>query len=308
MTGNPDAATPAALWERLASGGLIHRLIDLAHDEDLGAGGDVTSAACLSPATPGRARIIARAPGVISGLAALPIIMPRFAPGSTFTVHCQDGTNVRARTDLATLTGPLTELLAAERTILNLLGRLSGVATLTATHVAALPPGCRARVYDTRKTTPGLRVLEKYAVRCGGGLSHRLGLHDAVLIKDNHIASVPCAQLARFVADAAARARANSRIDFVQVEADTLDQFESLLSLPRGTIDIVLLDNMTTHQLRHACTRRDQVNPGLELEASGGVTLSTLPAIASTGVDRISIGALTHHAVSLDVAMDVDAA
>lgn len=308
MTGTPDAAALAALWERLASGGLIQRLIDLARDEDLGEQGDVTSAACLSPATPGRASVIARAAGVISGLAAFPVIMQRFAPRSAFTLLSHDGAAVPARTVLATLSGPLTELLAAERTLLNLLGRLSGIATLTATHVAALPPGCRARIYDTRKTTPGLRVLEKYAVRCGGGLSHRLGLHDAVLIKDNHIASILPSELSRFVADAAARARAHARIGFVQVEADTLDQFESLLSLPRGTIDIVLLDNMTTDQLSRACARRDQVNPGLELEASGGVTLSTLPAIASTGIDRISIGALTHHAVSLDVALDVDAA
>lgn len=306
MTGPITAQPLAALWDHLAADGLIQRLIDLAHDEDLGQQGDVTSAACISPTTPGHARIIARAPGVISGLAAIPLILHRFAPRSSFTLLSSDGLPVPAHTDLATLRGPLHELLAAERTILNLLGRLSGVATLTATHVAALPPATRARVYDTRKTTPGLRVLEKYAVRCGGGHSHRLGLHDAVLIKDNHIAGLPTASLPRFVADAAARARARGHIAFVQVEADTLEQFEALLSLPTGTIDIVLLDNMTPDQLRHASSRRDKVNPTLELEASGGVTLSTLPAIASTGVDRISIGALTHHAVSLDVAMDVD--
>lgn len=308
MTGPPNAAPLADVWEHLASGGLVQRLIDLSYDEDLGGEGDITSAACLSAAALGRARIIARAPGVISGLAALPLIMRRFAPRCSFTLLVSDGCHAPPRTDLATLRGPLVELLAAERTILNLLGRLSGIASLTAAHVAALPHACRARVYDTRKTTPGLRVLEKYAVRCGGGLSHRLGLHDAVLIKDNHIAGVSTADLPAFVAQASARARARGHLAFVQVEADTLDQFHALLTLPAGTIDIILLDNMTPDQLRHACTRRDHVNPRLELEASGGVSLDTLPAIASTGVDRISIGALTHHAVSLDVAMDVDAA
>ncbi|MCE7973445.1 MAG: carboxylating nicotinate-nucleotide diphosphorylase [Leptolyngbya sp. PLA1] len=307
MSGPLNAAPLHTVWEHLASGGLVQRLIDLAHDEDLGREGDVTSAACLDSSAPGHARIIARAEGVISGLAALPLILHRFAPRCSLTLFASDGCRVPARTDLAALRGPLVELLAAERTALNLLGRLSGIASLTATHVAALPDASRARVYDTRKTTPGLRVLEKYAVRCGGGLSHRLGLHDAVLIKDNHIAGISTSNLARFVAEASARARALGHISFVEVEADTLDQFEALLSLPPGVVDIVLLDNMTPEQLSHACARRDRLNPRLELEASGGISLATLPRIAATGVDRISIGALTHHAVSLDVAMDVDA-
>jgi nicotinate-nucleotide pyrophosphorylase (carboxylating) len=162
-------------------------------------------------------------------------------------------------------------------------------------------------LYDTRKTTPGLRVLEKYAVRCGGGFCHRIGLFDAVLIKDNHLAGVSIAELPTFVARAAERAKgiAPRNTSFVECEVDSLEQLSALLTLPTGTLDIVLLDNMSVGQLKKACAMRDRANPKLELEASGGVNLKSIPAIASTGVDRISVGALTHSAVQLDIGLDI---
>ena len=169
-----------------------------------------------------------------------------------------------------------------------------------------MAPGCRARLYDTRKTTPGLRVLEKYAVRCGGGFCHRIGLFDAVLIKDNHIAGVSVTELPRAIQRAATLARVKSHPAFVEVEVDTLEQYEALLTLPPGTVDIILLDNMSCELMSHAAKRRDEVNPGLELEASGGITLETIGPVSRTGVDRISVGGLTHSAVVLDVAMDVE--
>jgi nicotinate-nucleotide pyrophosphorylase (carboxylating) len=164
----------------------------------------------------------------------------------------------------------------------------------------------RARLYDTRKTTPGLRVLEKYAVRCGGGMCHRIGLFDAVLIKDNHIAGVGLAELAGVVSGAARKARAERReLQFVEVEVDSLDQLERVLTLERGVVDIVLLDNMGPPELRRAVQMRDASKCEPELEASGGVALQSVRAIAETGVERISAGTLTHGAVWMDVAMDV---
>jgi nicotinate-nucleotide pyrophosphorylase (carboxylating) len=215
--------------------------------------------------------------------------MRLFAPSSNVEVHAADGEEAAAMATLATLRGPLDELLGLERTLLNLLGRLSGIATRTRAFTKAMEPSCRARLYDTRKTTPGLRVLEKYAVRCGGGFCHRIGLFDAVLIKDNHVAGVGVKELPRFIQ-----------------RADTLEQYEALLTLPPGVVDIILLDNMSCERMSHAAKRRDEVNPSLELEASGGITLETIHAISRTGVDRISVGGLTHSATVLDVAMDVD--
>lgn len=294
------------LFARLASTGLIERLLDLAHAEDLGTHGDVTSRACIPESRTGVAHVVARRAGVISGLAVLPLVAARFAPGVRVDTFHADGTPANPGDVLATFRGPLRPILAMERTALNLVGRLSGIASLTRSHVGAILPGSRAALYDTRKTTPGLRVLEKYAVRCGGGRCHRLGLHDALLIKDNHLAGVSTRDLPAFVAAAVARARTLAPITFAQVEADTLDQVEALLTLPPGTIDIILLDNMPPADLARAARLRDERSPGLELEASGGVTLGTIPVIAMTGVDRISVGALTHHAVSLDVALDID--
>ncbi|GJQ31082.1 MAG: nicotinate-nucleotide diphosphorylase (carboxylating) [Phycisphaerae bacterium] len=307
MRGDVNTMPLPEAYAALAASGLVTRLLELARDEDLGFTGDATTAACLATDLTGEGRVVMRDGGVVAGLAAMETLCDVFAPACRATVMVNDGERVPADTTLCVVRGPMRELLALERTMLNLLGRLSGIATLTARYVSAIPPGSRAALYDTRKTTPGLRVLEKYAVRCGGGRCHRLGLHDAVLIKDNHLAGVPVGSLGTFVAEASRRARAAGRIAFVEVEVDTLEQFEALLALPRGVVDIVLLDNMTPDRLRQAAARRDAACPWLELEASGGVTLASLPQIAATGVDRISVGALTHQAVSLDVGLDFEA-
>ncbi|MFZ4572876.1 MAG: carboxylating nicotinate-nucleotide diphosphorylase [Phycisphaerales bacterium] len=308
----------ADLYARIRSTGLPRRLFELAYEEDLGpaspdprggparAVGDITSSCCIDPRARATANLVARSGGVMAGLASTPELIELFAPAVRAVIRVHDGERASAGQVAAVLDGPLDEILGLERTLLNLVGRLSGIATRTRTFVDAIPRGCRAKVYDTRKTTPGLRVLEKYAVRCGGGESHRMGLHDAVLIKDNHIAGVETGRLAAVIREASARARAlPTRPTFVEVEVDNLEQFEQLLTLEAGVIDIVLLDNMGPDLLRRAVAMRDARCPRLELESSGGVTLETIPAIASTGVDRISIGGLTHSAVSLDVALDV---
>ncbi len=319
------------LYRAFAATGQIRRLLELAYTEDLGerapttiarpipaGSGDVTSDCSIDPARSAVGSVIARAGGTVAGLEVFPELISIFAPSVMFTLHARDGDCVPAMTPLAELRGPLDEMLGLERTLLNILGRLCGVATRTAQFVRTLPPGCRAKIYDTRKTTPGLRLLEKYAVRCGGGYNHRIGLYDAVLLKDNHLAGTTPATLAGFVAGAAARARelrsgrdGVGGVAFVQVEVDTLEQFAALLTLPKGTLDIVLLDNMGPPLLTRAVAMRAAAGfvhegpGGLELEASGGVTLETIGAIAATGVDRISIGGLTHSAVVLDVALDI---
>ncbi|HBS28877.1 MAG TPA: hypothetical protein DEB06_05380 [Phycisphaerales bacterium] len=180
------------------------------------------------------------------------------------------------------------------------------MATATAAYASALGAGAKAMLYDTRKTTPGLRVLEKYAVRCAGARCHRLGLHDALLIKDNHLAGLPIEAIAPRVAEASRSARASFDIRFVEVEVDSLAQLEALLRLPPGLVDIVLLDNMTLETLRQAVQARDRLNPTLALEASGGVTLTSIGPIARTGVERISAGAVTHQAQSIDIALDAE--
>jgi len=309
-------------YRHFASTGFVRRLLELARDEDLGvhtptprAGevaaattiGDVTSMACIAPEERAEAALVARSAGVIAGLEAVPEIIEVFGSECRFEARAKDGDRVAAKTTVGVLRGPTDEVLEIERTMLNLVGRLSGIATKTSVLVEAIGrvPGSRASLFDTRKTTPGLRVLEKYAVRCGGGRCHRIGLYDAVLMKDNHLAGTGVAELAAFVKAAAERGRRTSAVSFVEVEVDSLEQFEALLTLPRGVIDIVLLDNMGAEMLRRASGRRDAVNPGLQLEASGGITLETLPVIAGTGVDRISTGSVTHSVSSLDVALDV---
>lgn len=312
------------LYRELSRGGLTRRLLELARDEDLGLHtptprpgetaqqqtiGDITSMASIAPSEMGTAALVARSGGVIAGLEAVPEILSVFASDCVFKPLAKDGQRVEPRTTIAELSGPIDEILEVERTMLNLVGRLCGIATKTSQLAAAIAqvPNSRAKLFDTRKTTPGLRAFEKYAVRCGGGRCHRIGLYDAVLLKDNHLAGTIVADLAAFVRAAADRARkvASGPISFVEVEVDTLDQFEALLTLPKGTIDIVLLDNMGPEKLRAAAARRDAVNPTLQLEASGGITLETIAAIAATGVDRISTGSVTHSAVSLDVALDI---
>lgn len=308
-----NALSLDGLYRALTSGGLARRLFELMRDEDVGEGrarGDVTSLACFT----GReqrviARLVAREACRVAGLATIAELAEVFGVEVESTLRSADGRAANEGELLAELEGPWSGLLTLERSLLNLCSRLSGVATLTARYVAEIErvaPGSPARLFDTRKTTPGLRVLEKYAVRCGGGMCHRIGLHDALLIKDNHLAHVGPGQLGAFVREAAARARADRAIRFVEVEVDRLEQLDELLALGEGVVDVVLLDNMGEEMLREAVASRDRAGARIELEASGGVNLDTVGGIARTGVERISVGALTHGARAVDLALDVE--
>ena len=281
----------------LAEAAACRALVDLALAEDLGTTGDRTSFATIPAAAMGTAAFVARLPGVVAGLPAAAMVCQVVDSALTFTAAVPDGTEFDRRTTLATVSGPLRAILAAERTALNFLQRLSGIATLTRRFVAAVS-STRATVLDTRKTTPGWRLLEKYAVRMGGGTNHRMGLHDAILIKDNHLAGLG-GDVRRAVETA--RAFPGNAGLAVEVEVDSLRQLEVALA---ARADIVLLDNMPLDQLRSAVARRDALAPHTLLEASGGVRLETIRDIAATGVDRISVGALTHSAAALDIGLD----
>ncbi|MDX2116253.1 MAG: carboxylating nicotinate-nucleotide diphosphorylase [Planctomycetota bacterium] len=301
-----NALALPALFAELAGTGLVRRLFELARDEDLAPPlGDITTRVWSPAEERVRARLVVREAGVVAGLEAAPMLLEILSPGARLEARAVDGAAVKRGDELAVIEGPTAEVLALERTLLNVVGRLSGVATLTAEFVRRVPTGARCRVMDTRKTTPGMRVLEKYAVRCGGGFCHRLGLHDAVLVKDNHVAAVPLKELAAHAERAAERARRERALRFVEIEVDTLAQLEELLRVRAGVIDIILLDNMEAGALRRAVALRDERRPGLLLEASGGVTLETIGAIAGSGVDRVSVGGLTHGARWLDVGLDV---
>lgn len=286
-------------------------LLCLAVREDLGDAGDWTTRALVPADAIGRAAVVARQAGTVAGLPAVEMTLRAVEPLLHWSPECEDGRCVAAGERLGIIDGPARGLLSAERLVLNLLGRLSGIATLTRQYVAAVA-GTRARIYDTRKTTPGWRRLEKYAVRCGGGWNHRGGLFEAVLIKDNHLALGAQARKADRYTPAEAVLRARRYLQehatdpaclgmIVEVEVDTLEQLDDVL--PVGP-DLVLLDNMEPEMLREAVARRDACNRAIELEASGGVNLATVRRIAESGVDRISVGALTHSAVSLDIALD----
>jgi len=273
------------------------RLIAAAIDEDL-AGGDVTSVACLGDQA-AAASIVARQGGVAAGLWLVELVHAEIDAAVQVRTEAADGDAVAAGQTLAVVTGPARAVLAGERTVLNFLQRLSGVATMTRAFVHAVE-GTSAAICDTRKTTPGWRYLEKYAVRCAGGTNHRMGLYDEVLIKDNHVALAGCP-----IEQLVTRARDRFGAEMViEVEVDTLDQLRAVLPL---AADRILLDNMTTDQLREAVALRNRLGSDGRplLEASGGVTLATVRAIAETGVDRISVGALTHSAPALDIAMDI---
>ncbi len=279
-------------------------LIARMRDEDLGDAGDLTSSLLIAPDARAQAVLRVRREGRLAGLAAIPAILHGY--GCTQRVECDfeldDGDLAHSGSVAAALRGDLRDILAVERPILNLVGRLSGIATLAARYVAAAR-GCS--VLDTRKTTPGLRGLEKYAVRCGGASLHRIGLWDAILVKDNHLGGVETAQLADFLRQRLADARALHPLRFIEVEVDSIEQFEAIITLPQGLIDIVLLDNFTIESLSAAVAIRNRRAPALLLEASGGVTLTTIGDIAATGVDRISVGAITHGAPSLDLGLDL---
>ncbi len=271
---------------------LIAPVVKMALAEDLGRAGDVTAAACIPRGSRLTAVFAARKPGVLAGLDCARLAVRELDPDARFEARLTDGAAFEVGEVLAEVEGDARAVLSAERTALNLLGRLCGVATLTRAYVEAVA-GTRARIADTRKTTPGLRALEKHAVACGGGLNHRFGLDDAILIKDNHIA------VAGGVGEAVAAARAFAgHLMKVEVEVDGLDQLEAALA---HRPDVVMLDNFSLEDLRAAVA----LTAGRAvLEASGGVTLQTVRAIAETGVDVISVGALTHSAPSLDIGLD----
>lgn len=283
-------------------------LLRLAIAEDFGSLGDCTSNALVGDEVVGRANVVARRTGVVAGLPAVEMTLRVINGWLQWSPRTEDGRSVTAGQCVGTIEGPARGLLGAERTLLNVLGRLSGIATLTRRYVDAVAD-TKARIYDTRKTTPGWRRLEKYAVRCGGGHNHRGGLDEAVLIKDNHLAlGARSAGVAAFTpAEAVDRARrfveklGQQSAMIVEVEVDTLEQLDTVLG---SRPDIVLLDNMAPEQLREAVRRRDAAGVPVELEASGGVDLTTVRAIAEAGVDRISVGALTHSAVALDFGLD----
>jgi nicotinate-nucleotide pyrophosphorylase (carboxylating) len=282
-----------------AEAAACRRLVDWALQEDLNVAGDVTSRATIPAGLQGQAVFRTRSEGVVAGLPAAELVYAAINPVLAFEPLIPDGTQVKPGDGLAQVAGPMRDILAGERTALNFLQRLSGVASRTRRYVEAVA-GLSSRILDTRKTTPGWRLLEKYAVRCGGGTNHRMGLFDAILIKDNHLAALGNRPDAIPRAIHAARAFAGASLPLT-VEVDTLDQLDVAL---RCAPDIVLLDNMTPATLREAIRRRNATAPGVQLEASGGVNLATVRAIAETGVDRISVGDLTHSAPALDIGLD----
>jgi len=271
---------------------IVEPVIRHALEEDLGRAGDLTTDLIVPATQTSRVTLVVRKAGTISGLVAARCAFRLVDPDLRFVPEAADGAQVGAGVKLAVIEGPTRGVLTAERVALNFVGHLSGVATATRALVDAVA-GTRARIVCTRKTTPGLRALEKYAVRCGGGFNHRFGLDDAILIKDNHIAA------AGGIAPAVERARAGSaHMLKIEVEVDTLEQLEEALGL---RVDTILLDNMAPPDLAHAVAL---ARGRAVLEASGNVTVATVRAIAETGVDYISSGAITHSAPNLDVALD----
>jgi nicotinate-nucleotide pyrophosphorylase (carboxylating) len=271
---------------------LIAPVIAASLAEDLGRSGDITSLACIDVEARLTCAFVARKAGIIAGLACARLAMTALDPDARIEIYVADGDRVRAGERLAVVEAGARAVLSAERTALNLLGHLSGVATLTRAYVDAVA-GTAARIIDTRKTTPGLRALEKYAVRLGGGANHRFGLDDAILIKDNHVAA--CGGVTK----ALRRARAHAgHMVKIEVEVDSLGQLREALE---GGPDIIMLDNFTLPDLREAVAI---VGGRVVLEASGGVNFATVGDIARTGVDLISVGALTHSAPVLDIGLD----
>ena len=282
------------------------RLIRLSAEEDLGPHGDITSSLLPASSKSMRVAVVARQAGVLAGGGILSVLLDVLCGVDRIKQVglLSDGVQLQPGTQVCRLQGPADALLAAERTILNFLQRLCGVATLTRRYVDQIGE-FKAKIYDTRKTVPGWRDLDKYAVACGGGCNHRRGLHDAVLIKDNHLAGIPEADLAATVTKMVrAAAQLSPAPHFLEVEVDTLEQFSAIL--PIDGIDVILLDNFSPDdmaravELRRAAGREKPV----QLEASGGITLDTVSRIARTGVDRIAVGAITHAAAALDLGFD----
>lgn len=275
---------------------MIEPVVRLALAEDLGRAGDMTAMACIPQGARMRAAFAARKAGLLAGINCVRLAVRAMDPAASIDLRLRDGDAFEAGAVLAEVEADARAFLSAERTALNLLGRLSGVATLTRAYVDAVR-GTKARIADTRKTTPGLRALEKHAVACGGGINHRFGLDDAILIKDNHVA------VCGGVGEAVRRARAFApHLMKVEVEVDGLDQLDEVL--PERP-DVVMLDNFSLDDMAEAVRRvRDSAFGPVVLEASGGVNLSTVADIAATGVDVISVGALTHSVMQLDIGLD----
>ncbi len=286
----------------------LEQLVRLAIREDLSRGFDLTTIATVPEDLPATAHVVARAAGTAAGLELVDWIVETLQCPLRVTIKVHDGQAFAPGDCLATLSGLARDVLTCERTILNFLGRLCGIATWTAQHVALIAD-LKVRLYDTRKTTPGWRRLEKYAVRCGGANNHRSGLYDAILIKDNHLACharrtgklLRPGEAVRLAREFLRQQPDAPQDAIVEIEVDSLEQFSDALS---SAPDIILLDNMQPHQLAEAVQLRNQQNTFVQLEASGGVRLETLRAIALSGVERISVGALTHSAVNLDLGLD----
>ena len=273
----------------------VNHAVSLALKEDLGSAGDVTTNSIIPDNAAANVAIKAREPGRIAGIQFVEAAIRTFDDGADIKINTPDGTSVKAGDTLASINASARAILTGERTALNFLGHLSGIATLTSKYVTAIS-GTGAKICCTRKTTPGLRQFEKYAVRAGGAMNHRFGLNDAILIKDNHIA------IAGSISSALKSAFENSgHMLKVEIEVDTIEQLEEALNHP---IDAVLLDNMSNDELTKAVSMIKEVSPDIIAEASGGVNLDTVKAIADTGVDLISVGALTHSAPTLDLGLD----
>jgi nicotinate-nucleotide pyrophosphorylase (carboxylating) len=302
----PPKRPPATIpMERLRIRALdsLQPLLTLALDEDIGPG-DLTSNVLIDTEAAACGELLAKADGVIAGLLFVPSILQRVDARLQFTPEVEDGARVARGTILGRIVGPVRPLLTVERTVLNFLQALSGVATLTS-HFVAVVAGTDAVILDTRKTTPGWRYLEKYAVRMGGGTNHRTGLHDGVLIKDNHLAVRAPNHTGETIAGLVreARSRISGEIP-IQVEVEQTGYLEEVLN---SRPDVVLLDNMGAPMIREAVAMRDRLfgDGGPALEASGGITLDNVRQVAETGVDRISVGALTHSAPTLDISLEV---
>lgn len=293
------------------------KLIAMSLTEDIGgpslaAGMDCTTDSIVPSNMTAQAAIVSRADGVVCGVEVCRLAIQHFAENLSLVVKIADGESVQPQQTIAVISGPARDILTIERTCLNFLGRLSGIATLTRLYARELD-GTQAQIFDTRKTTPGWRRLEKYAVACGGGKNHRMGLYDAVLIKDNHLAFLrsQVGNQADIIPQAINLARhwifenqtelPDGNETIVQLEVDTLDQLEFGL---QTECDMILLDNMQPETLAQAVELRNRIAPKILLEASGGVNLKTIRSIAQTGVERISVGALTHSATNFDIGLD----
>lgn len=282
---------------------VVEPLINIAVHEDFG-NGDPTSEITVPENVKGRAALVAREEIVVSGMALAEMILKKYDKRLRLKALVHDGERANVAERLGLIEGPLRSMLSAERVVLNFLQRMCGISTMTWKYVSAVR-GTRARIYDTRKTMPGWRELEKYAVRCGGGYNHRMNLGEAVMFKDNHIADLG-EKFEPKLKQLVAQARQREGVKFVVVEVDHVDdQLDRVLTIPG--IDVILLDNMGQWQLKHAVEMRNKMCGGKRkplLEASGGITLNSVMAVANCGVDRIAVGAITHSAVAVDIGLD----